>query len=94
VKSKAVARGKTAEQVIRATIVKQIFNFSYKNPDFHFMDSVSLKRFCRIGIAYKVKGSKNLFLCKNIKAISPETWEAVNRCIMHFAKDQGIEKGR
>ena len=82
----------TAEQVIRAAIVKQMFGFSYKDLAFHLMDSVSLKRFCLIGIADK--GFKKSVLCKNIKAISPETWEAVNRCIVRFAKEEGIEKGR
>ena len=92
VKSKAGARGMTAEQVIRTAIVKQMFGFSYKDLAFHLMDSVSLKRFCLIGIGDK--GFKKSVLCKNIKAISPETWEAVNRCIVRFAKEEDIEKGR
>jgi IS5 family transposase len=92
IKSKAGAKGMSAEQVIRAAIVKQMFEFSYKDLAFHLMDSVSLKRFCHIGIADK--GFKKSVLCKNIKAISPQSWEAVNRCIVGFAKDEGIEKGR
>jgi len=92
VKSKAGAKGMTAEQVIRAAIVKQSFEFSYKDLAFHLIDSVSLKRFCHIGIADK--GFKKSVLCKNIKAISPQTWEAVNQCIVHYAKDKDIEKGR
>ena len=91
-KSKAGAKGMTAEQVIRAAIVKQTFEFSYKDLAFHLMDSVSLKRFCLIGISDK--GFKKSVLCKNIKAISPQTWEAINRCIVGFAKDEGIERGR
>ena len=92
IKSNAGAKGMSAEQVIRAAIVKQMFEFSYKDLAFHLIDSVSLKRFCRIGIADK--GFKKSVLCKNIKAISPQTWEAVNQCIVHYAKDKGIEKGR
>jgi IS5 family transposase len=91
-KSKAGAKGMTAEQVVRAAIVKQMFQFSYMDLAFHLMDSDSLKRFCFIGIADK--GFKKSVLCKNIKAISPVTWEAINRCLVHFAKDEGIEKGR
>lgn len=91
-KSKAGAKGMTAEQVVRAAITKQMFEFSYKDLAFHLIDSVSLKRFCLIGIADK--GFKKSVLCKNIKAISPETWEAINRCFVRFAKDVGIEKGR
>ena len=91
-KSKAGAKGMTAEQVVRAAIVKQTFEFSYKDLAFHLVDSKSLRRFCFIGIADK--GFKKSVLCKNIKAISPETWEAINRCLAHFAKDEGIENGR
>jgi len=92
IKSKAGAKGMTAEQVIRAAIVKQTFEFSYQDLAFHLMDSVSLKRFCHMGIADK--GFKKSVLCKNIKRISPHTWEAVNQCLVHHAKDNGIEKGR
>ena len=91
-KSKKGANGMTAEQVVRAAIVKQIFQFSYKDLAFHLVDSHSLRRFCFIGIADK--GFKKSVLCKNIKTISPETWEAINRCLVRFAKDEGIEKGR
>jgi transposase, IS5 family len=91
-KSKAGAKGMTAEQVVRAAIVKQMFEFSYKDLAFHLIDSVSLRRFCFIGIADK--GFKKSVLCKNIKAISPKTWEAINRRLVLFAKDEGIEKGR
>jgi IS5 family transposase len=91
-KSKSGAKGMTAEQVVRAAIVKQMFEFSYKDLAFHLIDSVSLRRFCFIGIADK--GFKKSVLCKNIKAISPKTWEAINRRLVFFAKDEGIEKGR
>jgi IS5 family transposase len=91
-KSKKGAKGMTAEQVVRAAIVKQMFQISYKELAFHLVDSDSLRRFCFIGIADK--GFKKSVLCKNIKAISPKTWEAINRCLIHFAKDKGIEKGR
>jgi IS5 family transposase len=92
IKSKAGAKGMTAEQVIRAAIVKQMFEFSYQDLAFHLIDSVSLRRFCHIGIGDK--GFKKSVLCKNIKAISPHSWEAVNQCLVRYAKDNGIEKGR
>ena len=91
-KSKVGAKGMTAEQVVRAAIVKQMFQFSYLDLAFHLADSVSLRRFCFIGIADK--GFKKSVLCNNIKAISPKTWEAINRCLVSFAKKEGIEKGR
>ena len=89
---RAGACGMTAEQVVRAAIIKQTFEFSYQDLAFHLIDSVSLRRFCRIGIADK--GFKKSVLCKNIKALSPQTWEAINRCIKQYAQDNGIEKGR
>jgi IS5 family transposase len=92
IKSKAGAKGMSAEQVIRAAVVKQMFEFSYQDLAFHLIDSVSLKRFCHIGIGDK--GFKKSVLCKNIKAISPRSWEAVNQCLVRYAKDNGIEKGR
>ena len=91
-KCRAGAQGMTAEQVIRMTIIKQMFEFSYQDLAFHIVDSVSLRRFCRIGIADK--GFKKSVLCKNIKALSSETWEAINRCIVQYSQDQGIERGR
>jgi len=92
IKSKAGAKGMSAEQVIRAAVVKQMFEFSYQDLAFHLIDSVSLKRFCHIGIGDK--GFKKSVLCKNIKVISPRSWEAVNQCLVRYAKDNGIEKGR
>jgi IS5 family transposase len=88
----AGANGMSAEQVVRTAIIKQIFEFSYQDLAFHLADSVSLRRFCHIGVADK--GFKRSVLCKNIKALSPKTWEAINRCIVGYAKDKGIEKGR
>jgi len=91
-KCRAGANGMSAEQVVRAAIIKQMFGFSYHDLAFHLIDSASLKKFCLIGIADK--GYKKSVLCKNIKALSPQTWEAINRCIVEYAKNNDIEKGR
>ena len=86
------ARGMTADQVVRAAIVKQMFSFTYKELAFHIIDSNSLRRFMRIGIADK--GFKKSVLNKNVKALSPQTWEAINTQIVQYAEDEKIEKGR
>ncbi len=86
------ARGMTADQVVRAAIVKQMFTFTYKELAFHIVDSNSLRRFMRIGIADK--GFKKSVLNKNVKALSPQTWEAINRQLVHYAAEEKIEKGR
>ena len=86
------ANGMTADQVVRAAIVKQMFNFTYEELAFHIVDSKSLRRFMRIGIADK--GFKKSVLCKTIKGLSPQTWEAINGQLVHYAKEEKIEKGR
>jgi IS5 family transposase len=86
------ARGMTADQVVRAAIVKQMLNFTYKELAFHIVDSNSLRRFMRIGIADK--GFKKSVLNKNVKALSPQTWEAINGQLVDYADEEKIEKGR
>ena len=90
--SRSGARGMTADQVVRAAIVKQMLNFTYKELAFHIVDSNSLRRFMRIGIADK--GFKKSVLNKNVKALSPQTWEAINGQLVDYADEEKIEKGR
>jgi len=86
------ANGMSADQVVRAAIVKQMFNFTYKELAFHIVDSNSLRRFMRIGIADK--GFKKSVLNKNVKALSPQTWEAINGQLVDYSEEEKIEKGR
>jgi IS5 family transposase len=86
------ACGMTAEQVVRAAVIKQAEGYSYQGLAFHIVDSTTYRRFCRIGI--NDKGFGKSALCNNIKALSPETWEAINHVLIGEAKDKGIEKGR
>jgi transposase, IS5 family len=86
------ANGMSAEQVVRAGILKQMENFSYEELAFHILDSISYRGFCRIGIADK--GFCKSTLCNNIKAITHETWQAINSIALGYAKDKKIEKGR
>ncbi len=89
---RAGAKGMSAEQVLRFIIVKVLFGFTYEELAFHIVDSQSLRWFCRIGMAEE--GFKKSALNRNIKAISDQTWEMVNRDILEYAKKEGIEKGR
>jgi len=91
-KRRSGAKGMTADQVVRAAIVKQMLNFTYQELSFHIVDSKSLRRFMRIGIADK--GFKKSVLCKTIKSLSPHTWEAINRQLVHYSVKEKIEKGR
>jgi transposase, IS5 family len=86
------ANGMSADLVLRAAIVKQMFGYSYELLPFHLLDSNTLRAFCRIGIADK--GFKKSAIAKNIKRISPATWEQINRILVNHGNEQEVEKGR
>lgn len=88
----AGAKGMSADQVLRSAVVKVLYNFTYEELAFHIVDSQSLRWFCRIGIGED--GFKKSTLNRNIKAISDQTWEMVNRCLIGYASKENIEKGR
>jgi IS5 family transposase len=86
------AEGMTAEQVLRSAIIKQMEGYSYEELAFHLLDSVCYRGFCRIG--FVDKGFQKSALCGNIKAITTETWEAINRILVAHGLNEGIEKGK
>ena len=79
------AQGMSAEQVVRSAIIKQMNQFSYEQLAYHLVDSRCYRNFCKIGIADKGFGSSTL--CDNIKALHAETWEAINRILVDYAKE-------
>jgi len=85
------ARGMTGEQVLRAAIIKQMEGFSYRELAFHLMDSRVYSWFCRIGVGRAFKKSA---LQRGIKSISADTWEQLNRVLLGYAENDGIEQGR
>ena len=85
------AQGMTAEQVVRAAIIKQMEGCSYEELAFRICDSITYRKFCKVGIGKTFSKST---LHKNIKAITSETWEAINRCLVEYAAQEEIEKGR
>ena len=89
-KTQAGAKGMSADQVIRAAIIKQMFGFTYEDLAFHIIDSQSIRQFCRIGFAEK--GFKKSGLNKNIKALSPQTWEAVNTQLVQWRNPIKLKK--
>jgi IS5 family transposase len=86
------ACGMSAEQVLRAAIIKQMFGFSYELLPFHLADSISLRAFCRIGIAEKC--FKKSAIAKNVKRICAATWEQINRILVAHGQQEKVEKGR
>lgn len=83
--------GMTAEQVLRSMVVKQMKGFSYEELAFHLADSSTYRSFCRIGIDEKAPTKSRLQ--KNIKRVSAETWETINRKLVLYAAANGVEAG-
>lgn len=86
------ANGMSAEQVVKAVIIKQSRGFSYGDLAFHIVDSGCYRKFMKIGFADKGFGASTL--CANIKVLSPETWEAIDRVIVGYADETKVERGR
>jgi IS5 family transposase len=84
--------GMTAEQVVRAALIKQMFGFSYDELSFHLADSGVLRGFCRISPS-SASPSKST-LQANIASIRAETWEAINKALVLHARDHKVEDGR
>lgn len=84
--------GMTAEQTLRALIIKQMNGFSYVELAFHLADSVTYRRFCRIG-AFD-KAPKKSCLNQNIKQVRAETIEWIHQAVLAEARADGIETGR
>lgn len=85
-------QGMTAEQVVRAAIVKQMLGLSYEELAFQIGDSLQLRAFCRLSPADDFP--KKSTLQSNIGAIRPESWEALNKMLVKDARGTKIEDGR
>lgn len=90
--SRQGANGMTADQVVRAAILKQMEGFTYRELEFHIADSRSYGQFCKVGFGSRT--FRKSVLQKNIKALSAETWEAINKLLLQYGKDEKIEDGR
>lgn len=82
----------TAEQALRAAIVKQMHGLSYEDLAFHLADSLSFRAFCRLDVTEAAPAKSTLQ--GNIKCIKATTWEEINQVLVMHAKVEGIEDGR
>jgi len=82
----------TAEQVLRAMIVKQRFALSYEGLSFELTDSNSVRAFCRVPLSMSPPAKSTLQ--RNIKRVQAATWEKVNRLVIGHALANRIESGR
>ncbi|MCP4703507.1 MAG: ISNCY family transposase [candidate division Zixibacteria bacterium] len=85
------AKGMSAEQVVRAALIKHIEQCSYSELSFHIADSRTYRNFCKIGFGDKT--FKKSALQKNIKALSAETWKEIHNIVLSYAQDNKIEDG-
>lgn len=83
--------GMTAEQVLRCAILKQYRNLSYEELSFHLSDSKTFRTFARLE---RTRHPSTSTLQENIKSLSEQTWEAVNKAVIASASKTGIETGR
>lgn len=81
--------GVSAEQVLRAAIIKQMNGFSYEVLAFHLADSRSYMRFC--GFTHPLEVPRKSTLADTIGRISAETWKTINRIVVGHGEAQGVE---
>ena len=84
--------GMSAEQVLRAALIKQMFSFSYSELSFHLGDSNQLRGFCRLSPSATTPMKSALQ--SNIGSLRAETWETVNKAIVLHARARKVEDGR
>jgi IS5 family transposase len=82
----------TAEQVLRAMVIKQRFALSYEGLSFELADSNSVRAFCRVPLSMSPPAKSTLQ--RNIKRVKASTWEQVNRLLIGYAQEKRIESGR
>ncbi len=82
--------GLSAETVVRCALLKQYRQLSYEELAFHLEDSASFIAFARLPLGWSPKKS---VLHKTISAIGAETWEAINRTLISYARQEKFEDG-
>ena len=82
----------TAEQVLRAMVLKQRFALAYEGLAFALADSNSVRAFCRLPLSMSTPARSTLQ--SNIKRVKATTWEQINRLLIRYAQDKKIESGR
>ncbi len=85
------AEGMTAEQVLRAALLKQYRQLSYRELAFHLEDSKAFRAFTRLELGYYPGFST---LQDNIIQISATSWNEINKIIIRMTAATGVETGR
>ena len=85
-------KGMSAEQVLRVVVLKQMKQFSYDELSFELCTSLCYQSFCRFGLAERIP--KKSALQRDVKRVGAKTLESINRRLVLYASEQGIEQGR
>ena len=85
------APGLSAEQVLRAAILKNWKQLAYTQLAFLLNDSQCYRRFARLSFHWTPSAS---CLQENISRIQAATWQQINRLLVQWAARQGLERGR
>ncbi|MEO6562608.1 MAG: hypothetical protein ABIN99_06120 [Nitrosospira sp.] len=72
-------RGMSVESVLRCAILKQYWQWTYEELEYHLMDSDSAYGFAKLG---KYRGFSDSTLQETISRIRWETWERINQRFM------------
>ncbi|MEZ4296660.1 MAG: ISNCY family transposase [Polyangiaceae bacterium] len=84
--------GMSAEQVLRAAILRQIEGLSYRDLAFWMADSTTCRTFCRFDDPDDVPARSTLH--RNIKALSISTLQMIHRLVVLGAQREGVEDGK
>lgn len=91
VSAKRGREGMSAEQVLRALVVKQLGGFSYDELAFQLADSNSYRAFCRFEVGCLTPNKKTLQ--RNIKKVEALTLERINVMLVEHALGAEIDDG-
>ena len=80
----------TSDHLLRAILVMEIEGLPYREAVVRIDDSQFLRRFVRI---YDGAMMDHSLLCKAYKAVSPETWQEMNRLLGRYAIDRELISG-
>lgn len=87
----AVGRaGLSCETVLRCAVLKHLRGETWRGLAFALTDSLSARRFARLE---PLPPPKKSALQSGVCAVSAETWERVNRCLLEAARESGVETG-
>jgi hypothetical protein len=86
------APGLAAMAVVKAAVLQKVLGASYERLAFHLADSASCRRFLGLG-PFDAAPSASA-LQDNVSRLRPRTWESINRVLIKWAQEAGIENGR